>query len=69
MPLCYTRFLFMDELATIDEKLPPSLRFFLFIAIVGITFGGLFFFMLYSLKVRKEKELKEFSQKEHDIFV
>ena len=62
-------FLFMDELATIDEKLPPSLRFFLFITIVGLTFGGFFFVSLCSLKMGRKKELEEFSQKEHDIFI
>ena len=64
-----TPVLFMNELATIDEKLPPSLRFFLFITIVGLMFGGFFFVSLCSLKAQRKKELEEFSQKEHDIFM
>lgn len=69
MPLCYTRFLFMDELVRIDETLPPSLRFFLCITIVGLMFGGLFFTLLCSCKAQKKKQLKEFNQREDDIFM
>lgn len=69
MPLCYTRFCFMNELERIDETLPPSLRFFLCITIVGLTFGGFFFVSLCSLKMRRKKELEEFKQREDDIFM
>ena len=69
MPLLLHPFWFMDKFATIDESLPPSLRFFLCITIVGLTFGGFFFVSLCSLKAQRKKELEEFGQKEHDIFM
>jgi hypothetical protein len=59
----------MDKIATIDESLPPSLRFFLCITIVGLMFGGLFFTLLCSYKAQKKKQLKEFNQREDDIFM
>jgi hypothetical protein len=59
----------MNKLATIDEKLPPSLRFFLCITIVGLTLGGLFFTLLCSYRAQKKKQLKEFNQRETDIFM
>lgn len=62
-------FLFMDELVRIDETLPPSLRFFLCITIVGIMFGSLFFSLLCSYKAQRKKKLEEFKQREDDIFM
>jgi hypothetical protein len=59
----------MDELVRIDETLPPSLRFFLCITIVGLMFGGLFFTLLCSYKAQKKKQFKEFNQREDDIFM
>ncbi len=69
MPLLLHPFLFMDELVRIDETLPPSLRFFLCITIVGLMYGGLFFTLLCSYKVQKKKQFKEFNQREDDIFM
>jgi len=59
----------MNELERIDETLPPSLRFFLCITIVGLMFGGLFFSLLCSYKAQKKKQPKEFNQREDDIFM
>ena len=48
----------MDELATIDEKLPPSLRFFLCITIVGLAVGFVFFWLFYFRKQERSDNLK-----------
>lgn len=69
MPLLLHPFPFMDKFVTIDETLPPSLRLFLCVTIVALTFGGLFFSLLWSLSRQRKKELEEFSQKEHDFFM
>lgn len=58
MPLSLHPIWFMDKFATIDEKLPPSLRFFLCITIVGLAVGFIFFGLLYFLKQERSDNLK-----------
>lgn len=48
----------MNKLATIDEALPPSLRFFLCITIVGLAVGCVFFGLLFFRKQERRDNLK-----------
>lgn len=69
VPLSLHSLMFMNEVMRIDETLPPSLRTFCFITIIGIMFGSLFFSLLCSYKAQKKRQLKEFDQRETDIFM
>lgn len=58
--------LFMNKFATIDENLPPSLRFFLCITVVGLAFGFVFFGILYFWEQERSDNLKKHKE---DIFL
>ena len=52
----------MNKLATIDETLPPSLRFFLCITIVGLAVGCAFFGLLFFRKQERRDNLKTYKE-------